>query len=196
MKLNKLHNQIWYFENVFDSSERFIELIEKSNESLETSALGKWNEWSISGSNGEKYVFGLQKWIDWSKAYKFNLETHTFLIEIQNIFLQLGEQYAQNFDLPEVKPSGMTVSKYFTGKSMGSHVDSYNDPSVRPLMTAILYLNNIVGGELYFKEQNIMLKPSPGSIVIFPSIEPFFHESLTVIEGEKYFVPVFWVQHA
>lgn len=79
---------------------------------------------------------------------------------------------------------------------MGSHVDSYNDPSVRPLMTAILYLNNIVGGELYFKEQNIMLKPSPGSIVIFPSIEPFFHESLTVIEGEKYFVPVFWVQHA
>jgi predicted 2-oxoglutarate/Fe(II)-dependent dioxygenase YbiX len=60
-------------------------------------------------------------------------------------------------------------------------------------MSAVLYLNDdYEGGELNFKDQNITIKPEAGSIVIFPSVAPFYHESKEIISGNKYMCPAFW----
>ena len=56
-----------------------------------------------------------------------------------------------------------------------------------------MYLNDdYTGGELNFKDQGIKIKPSAGSIAVFPSRSPYFHESLPVLSGEKYMTPGFW----
>ena len=75
---------------------------------------------------------------------------------------------------------------------MGPHVDSYGDER-SPVISVVAYLNDdYQGGELYFPNQNIKIKPEPGSIVVFPSIAPYFHASLPIVSGVKYMIPGFW----
>ncbi|NBP55847.1 hypothetical protein EBU71_04800, partial [bacterium] len=79
-----------------------------------------------------------------------------------------------------------------SGKSMGPHVDNYNDDP-RKTISVVLYLNDsYVGGELNFPEQDIMIKPEAGSLIIFPSTKPYYHESKTIENGVKYMTPGFW----
>jgi len=75
---------------------------------------------------------------------------------------------------------------------MGPHVDDYGNGD-DPNISVVLYLNDdYVGGELFFREQGVKIKPEAGSIVIFPSVEPYYHESLPVESGIKYMAPGFW----
>jgi predicted 2-oxoglutarate/Fe(II)-dependent dioxygenase YbiX len=118
------------------------------------------------------------------------------LKKLKSNFLSLGKEYANEFRLPLVDPCSMVVSKYSPSKEMGPHVDSTEDMNARALMTAILYLNDdYEGGDLYFPEQEIRLKPKAGSIVFFPSVQPFYHQSFKITKGYKYIVPLFWVQY-
>ena len=78
---------------------------------------------------------------------------------------------------------------------MGPHVDNYGQPNLQTLMSAVAYLNDdYEGGELHFPEQNVTIKPSAGSIVVFPSEAPFYHQSLPVTKGAKYMSPAFWTK--
>ena len=77
---------------------------------------------------------------------------------------------------------------------MGPHIDSYSD-SPKEVLSIVLYLNNnYEGGELYFKNQNIKIKPEAGSLIAFPSVDPYFHESMPVLSGIKYISPGFWIK--
>jgi len=78
---------------------------------------------------------------------------------------------------------------------MGPHVDSYEDDT-KQVLSIVLYLNDdYTGGELYFKNQDIKIKPEAGSLIAFPSTDPYFHESLTVTSGIKYISPGFWIKN-
>jgi predicted 2-oxoglutarate/Fe(II)-dependent dioxygenase YbiX len=94
----------------------------------------------------------------------------------------------------------MIVAKYYPGKAMGAHVDSYDsmfnsNSTVQTnfaMMSAILYLNDdYEGGDLRFPNHDLTLKPKAGSMVVFPSTHPFIHESLKITSGYKYIVPLF-----
>jgi predicted 2-oxoglutarate/Fe(II)-dependent dioxygenase YbiX len=61
------------------------------------------------------------------------------------------------------------------------------------LYTVIVYLNDDYdGGELYFKNFDIKIKPKAGSIVIFPSVKPYIHESLPVLTNRKMLITHYW----
>ena len=75
---------------------------------------------------------------------------------------------------------------------MGSHVDSYEDGR-SPVLSVVLYINdNYDGGELYFKGQEVLIKPTAGSLIAFPSVDPYYHQSMVVTKGLKYMSPGFW----
>lgn len=82
------------------------------------------------------------------------------------------------------------VREYLPGSEMTAHSDIYsyvtdNGNPVTPYLTAILYLNDdYVGGEISFPEQNLVIKPKPGSVVIFKSNT--LHEVLPITEGSRY----------
>jgi hypothetical protein len=44
---------------------------------------------------------------------------------------------------------------------------------------------------LAFPEQDIKIKPEAGSLVIFPSVKPYFHASTPLVSGNKYMCPAF-----
>lgn len=183
--------KISYYKNVIGDPNFLIELIERSDEYLsENSSIPKWQEWVASGDT--PYVFGYQKRFKEDAEKDSNSDIRR-IVTILNMSIDLASQdYAKKHNLDIGRLTPLSVSKYSTGKSMGPHVDDYNNGE-NPNISVVLYLNdNYEGGEIYFKEQGVKIKPEAGSIVIFPSVEPYYHQSLPVEKGIKYMAPGFW----
>ncbi|TWD85757.1 2-oxoglutarate-Fe(II)-dependent oxygenase superfamily protein [Variovorax beijingensis] len=54
-------------------------------------------------------------------------------------------------------------------------------------ITAILYLNSeFDGGEIHFPKQDLELRPSAGTLVVFPSNRNFPHEVKPILRGQRY----------
>jgi len=189
-------DKIFYFESIIPNADTIISTIEESDKNLTGQELiTPWKDWKTNDEINP-YFFGQQKQINkgyWDVSSKElqgiveNLETH---------LQEAGRYYAQHMGLDYIEPSPLSISKYSLNKSMGPHVDSYDTPGVFPLMSGVIYLNESDGGELHFPKQNVIIKPKAGSIVIFPSVKPFFHESTPVKSGWKYIAPVFWVKRS
>lgn len=192
MKSQEVYDKIVYYYDLFPSSLNIIELIEEDELSA-TSKITKWKTW---GPSDNKIVYGKQKTI-YSSNTEFNdSKFDSFIIRtIKNAIVECSEDYAKRYSLEIGNLTPLSISKYFEGASMGSHVDSYSD-NPKETLSVVLYLNdNYNGGELYFKNQNIKIKPESGSLIAFPSSDPYFHESMPVTSGIKYISPGFWIKN-
>lgn len=191
--LEILEDNIYYYKNVIKSPYAFIEYIENLDEHLsDKTYLTPWNDWKASGDS--EYVFGKQKFVNmFIDNSAFSKECLFIINTINDAINSCSKDYAikhKGLSIGSLSP--ISISKYFAGKSMGPHVDNYNDDPNKTI-SVVLYLNdNYEGGELNFPEQDICIKPEAGSLVIFPSIRPYYHESKTIISGVKYMTPGFW----
>ena len=186
-------DKIFYYKNVVVNCKELVDLLEQIQPTLgENNLLTQWEPWTAS--NDKDFKFG---WKMSSKPEMYDVATVDAKL-IYDIFytslLFVGNDYARKNNLSIAKPSALSISKYAEGSNMGKHVDDYGDnPRVKPIMSAVLYLNDeYEGGELQFEQQGITIKPEAGSVIIFPSVEPFYHESLAIISGNKYMCPAFW----
>lgn len=192
MKSKELYDKIVYYYDLFPSTLNIVELIEEDELSA-TSKITKWNSW---GPSDNKVVYGKKKLIQENKNELNNSKLDFFIIKtIKNAIIKCSEDYSKKYSIDIGSLKSLSISKYFEGQSMGSHVDSY-DNNPKEVLSIVLYLNDDYdGGELYFKNQNIKIKPEAGSLVAFPSIDPYFHESLPVTSGTKYISPGFWIKN-
>jgi predicted 2-oxoglutarate/Fe(II)-dependent dioxygenase YbiX len=185
-KFDKIH----LYENVIKDPYKLIEKIETTDEYLtETTDITKWKEWKASD---DSYNFGYQKFINNSIEESIDSDLYYINNQIRSAILTASKDYSKtyNIDLGYLTP--ISISKYSTGKEMGPHIDSYGDER-SPVLSVVLYLNdNYEGGELNFPQQDVRIKPSAGSIVVFPSIAPYYHQSKIVNSGIKYMSPGFW----
>lgn len=188
-------DRIFYYKNVIADPARVVALLEESNSTLtEDDAIRPWHEWVASGG-GEKYVFGEQKFTNEEKLQSSSEVVRHIYETLKSALTSVGIDYAEKNDIEYVEPAPISISKYRTGADMGAHVDYYGDPGVEPLMSAVLYLNDDVeGGELDFPHHNVRIKPEAGSIIVFPSVDPFYHQSLPTTRGSKYMSPAFWMK--
>lgn len=186
----KKFKQIYYYENVLENPYELLELIEGSDGGLDNkSSITSWQKWTASD---DSYQFGYQKFIQPSIDSEKNNSLLTIYNTILNTIELCSYHYAEenNLDIGFLTP--LSISKYSAGKEMGSHVDSYNNDR-SPILSIVLYLNdNYTGGELNFENQLVSIKPSAGSLIAFPSVAPYYHESKTVLKGTKYMSPGFW----
>lgn len=183
--------KISYYKNVIDDPQFLINLIEDSDKNLtKDTSIPSWQEWIASGD--EKYIFGYQKKFKNSIDQDKNIDIQTINFILKQAIVGSSEDYSKHYSVNIGKLMPLSISKYSTGKSMGPHVDDYNNGD-DPNISVVLYLNdNYEGGEINFPNQNITIKPEAGSIVIFPSVEPYYHQSLPVVSGIKYMSPGFW----
>ena len=69
---------------------------------------------------------------------------------------------------------------------MGPHADGY-DGNTDLAFSMVEYLNDdYEGGEISFPNHNITIKPEKGSLIMFPSQDPFVHEVKPIISGDRY----------
>ena len=192
MKSKEIYDKIVYYYDLFPSSLNIVELIEEDELSA-TSKITKWKSW---GPSDNKVVYGKQKIIYSSQNEFNNSKFDSFIIKtVRNAIVDCSEDYSKRYSLNIGKLAPLSISKYSEGIGMGSHVDSYSE-TPKEVLSVVLYLNeNYEGGELYFKNQNVKIKPESGSLIAFPSIDPYFHESLPVTFGIKYISPGFWIKN-
>jgi|GEM_PF-2198072 len=86
-----------------------------------------------------------------------------------------------------------TLQRMQEGVELKCHTDQHTDPSIR--YAAILYLNdNYNGGELFFENFDLEVRPKKGSLLIFPGTEEFSHGVNTVKPGPIRYVVVGFIK--
>jgi predicted 2-oxoglutarate/Fe(II)-dependent dioxygenase YbiX len=189
--------KIFYYQNIIEKPEEVVYFLENENQEYQNNnGIGYWEKWQTSGK--EPYQFGEKKTINYEKIKNSENKTKNFFnkidIAINKVLLDYKEKNTEDIG----EPQSYGISKYFTEKEMGEHVD-FNLKSMKrqgnfmfPTVSSVLYLNDdYEGGEIEFPRQKIFIKPSSGSMIVFPSTEPFYHKSNKIISGNKYVVPVF-----
>ena len=98
----------------------------------------------------------------------------------------------------------LQLTRYLPNEYYKSHKDIFNYQGTKQIdndriATLILYLNDdFTGGETYFNDVDIKIKPVKGMCCYFlyadkESIEKSSHEAMSVIEGEKYIAQL-WIR--
>lgn len=182
--------KIFYYENVIPDTTNLIYLIESTNSGLsENSLISKWETWSASDGDD---VFGMKKRTNKNEFNNADQAVKDIYTLIDSKLDEYGSLYANSLSIPLGQKMPISISKYFLNAYMGPHTDSSLNPTTEHV-SAVLYLNdNYSGGEINFPGQGVKIKPKAGSLVIFPSIPPFYHESLKILNGIKYMSPAFW----
>ena len=124
-------------------------------------------------------------------------EVNENLKKINNDFYQTNNSavmwYTNNFKIqdPIFYNEGFNILKYRGGERYGAHYDGGTDTG--RAISPILYLNDdYVGGELEFVNFNIKIKPTAGSLYLFPSNYAYRHIAHPVESGTKYAI-VTWL---
>lgn len=80
------------------------------------------------------------------------------------------------------------IKKYKIGGDLGTHIDkNVDDPLETMDWTMLIYLNDDYdGGDVFFVDHDLTIKPSAGSVLFFSCLEPHFAN--TVTSGEKAFI--------
>jgi hypothetical protein len=111
-----------------------------------------------------------------------NFKEYKSLVENKvNVFSQEGE----------IRDNGFLLQKYIKNKGFCEfHNDSYNETKncVR-ILTYILFLNDVNdGGELEFGENDLVVKPEVGKLLIFPSTWTYSYKQNYPLSNDKYLI--------
>lgn len=78
------------------------------------------------------------------------------------------------------------IARFAKGEGMHEHFDSTKPNDIATL----IYLNNdYSGGEIYFPDYDISVKPDDGDLVCFPDTPDFVHGVRPITDGVRYTAP-------
>lgn len=100
--------------------------------------------------------------------------------------LQAVKHYCKTHNIGELRYwEAMNFIKYGPGQHFQEHHD--NGYSYNCVVSLVAYPNDdYEGGELYFRLQNLNIKPKAGDLFIFPSNYMYPHRAMPVTSGTKY----------
>lgn len=201
MYFEQPENNIVYFKGVIKNYQEIIDAIE----SLSNDAVSAWEPWHGHGSStryGEiKHVVRDQ--IQFINSDEDRAKAAFAINCLTNKMSDCAIKYADIFNIdrkalyyavslltdPRTK---MGINKYDQNAFMGAHVD-FNEDNYYLAYTIVVYLNDdYEGGELYFNDLDIKIKPEAGSIIMYPSSHPYTHQSLEITKGRKMLITHHW----
>jgi hypothetical protein len=196
--LQALHPEIFYWENVLSYPEELVGFINSIDEEpISYSRISQWENWTAS--NDDSLVYGKTKYIDKPSLKQTTgsdiIDKRTLYIANSLImaFEMCTDRYfeARRIDKSayDLNIDRIPIKEWYEGQYMGPHFDG-QDGNANLAFSLVAYLNDdYEGGEIHFPNQNITLKPKAGSLIIFPSQEPFIHEVKTITSGTRYMSP-------
>ena len=106
--------------------------------------------------------------------------------DLYNAKFEAVEDYRKDYNIMDLKYwEAFNFIKYGPGQHFQEHHDhgySYNCT-----VSLVAYINDdYEGGELYFRLQNLNIKPKAGDLYIFPSNFMYPHRAMPVHSGTKY----------
>lgn len=223
MKKTILDDKVYYYEDAVKNFDEVMQAIKELNDLGPTEKSPLWQDWTSSNDKtfiyGETQTFDLNQIKNMEEPYRSKSEF--IYINIMQSLYDICRDYANSVgdkDEPRLFPV-FNIKKYNTGSAMGAHYDQLDgDKTLR--YSLVMYLNDdCEGGEISFKlsdyedhhkvvspdldyavavEKNQIdfgVKPSAGSVIIFPSSAPYYHIAHTVKSGVKYMIPSHWIHN-
>lgn len=96
----------------------------------------------------------------------------------------VNENYPGPFE--SYDESKIHIARFQEGYGMHEHFDSTKPNDIATL----IYLNeDYDGGQIYFPELNIYIKPNEGDLICFPDTPDFVHGVKPISEGIRYTAP-------
>ena len=179
-------DKIFYYASVLSNTQEIIDLLEITDSELnDNSLISSWHDWK---SSNENHQFGYRK-ITNPESNSLNKNVNKIYDSLKSVLDMVGEDYSKSLSIPKGTQAPISISKYLANEYMGPHADE-GDP--RAHFSAVLYLNdNFEGGGLEFPNQDIFIRPTAGSVIVFPSVQPYVHDPKPASEI-KYISPAFW----
>lgn len=189
--------KIFVFKGIYKNPEYAVKMYQTMDSLVSednTEVFHKSTAWQTSGEVPHTYGTKIMTNRSNLKNTK-NQEVIDFYNQLEEIYQFAGKFYFDKLGIkydPEYLKHH-ALFHYYNGQEMGPHVDDYNVAQTEALATGLIYLNDDkVGGDLRFINQNVIIESKAGNMVIFPSVEPFFHSSTQIVEGEKYHIGNAW----
>ena len=192
--LTPLEKEIFYFKNVVSYPKELINFINEVDLIPEShTVISEWSEWTAS--NNKDFIYGKNKNLMPENLAEENKNTPLGkkMLYIKNSFEMAFRMCLDTYlksqrldsNLYDLRMSQIPIRQW-VGPGMGPHCDGY-DGDTDLAFSMIVYLNDeYEGGTIDFPNHNISLKPAAGSLVIFPSQEPYLHQVKDVLSGERY----------
>lgn len=196
--INHVEKNIVQYKNLIEDPYSFIKMIEDTESILDKDPqIHKWNDWY--SSNGDGSLFGKNKNARFSNPQSDTtngLKAHLVTKKIKDVVTQCALDYQSRTGINiGFLPDHFNIKRYDELAYMGPHVDYEGEGKTDfyPTISMVFYLNDdYKGGELKFPEQDLLINPEAGSLVVFPSHKPYYHDPKPVTSGIKYMVPLFW----
>jgi hypothetical protein len=123
------------------------------------------------------------------KDKNYNINHHEIVRTMHKRLSDLVNIADDNLELAGLS----TIQRMQEGVELKAHTDQHTDPSIR--YATIIYLNDdYAGGELFFSNKDLELRPKPGDLVIFPGTDEFNHGVRHVQAGPIRYVIVGFVK--
>lgn len=118
--------------------------------------------------------------------------THPVFTYVNDLVERYLENYSYRYDVSFEYVEPAQLLHYSNGEFYKPHFDT--GPAFPRVISALLYLNDVEeGGETYFTNFRVGVKPKAGRLVIFPSNYAYSHQALPP-KGSHKFVIVYWTR--
>lgn len=127
---------------------------------------------------------------------EFTVHTHSDIEKYDSEIVSIINSYArkvydfvlENYPGPfaDFDENTTHIARFSSGRGMHEHFDSSRPNDIATLV----YLNDdYEGGEIYFPEYGISIKPEPGDLLTFPDNPNFVHGVRPITSGVRYTTP-------
>ena len=160
------------------------------------------NEWVDPGeslySEDGTCLYSADYWRNRQCSGDIIQELNNNIYEIIEYYINKMQQVLETRFSVKLSNRPPVLVKWTSGTEQKPHADKQlNDGSPNPfpdydLNSLIYYNDNFEGGELYYPEHDIVIKPEPGLAVAHPGDIHFLHGVKRIISGERWTTPSFY----
>jgi predicted 2-oxoglutarate/Fe(II)-dependent dioxygenase YbiX len=153
-----------------------------------------------------RYCYSINEWESWSRGgndkistYKKMQQNAPELFKAMQLYVNKVQELIEFKFGRKLESAHPGIRRWDAGEKQELHADGENldgTPNDTYIVDygSIIYLNdNYVGGEIYFPQHGIEIKPKEGTLIFFPSSIYYLHGVKPIMEGVRYTSPHFWV---
>lgn len=125
--------------------------------------------------------------IPWINIISSSKKVNTFIKAFSDKALSLHKE-AYNLQMP-IYTFEAFLTKWDEGKGTGVHHDNHKGAEMVQLTTVVYLNDNYDGGEIFFPDFDLEIKPKKGQAIIFPAFtkdNPYLHGVHKIENGNRY----------
>ena len=175
-------------------TQKYAGVIEVYDNAIETTAPlnylkgnAHWEPARVGAGEGELKLSNRDNAVTFFNPFDFRC--HDVLRNFASHVWHYLDDYATRHDVTFSSMENVNVNRYYTGERYKPHAD--DGPGHNRIVSALVYMNDVEGGETDFIYHGVSVSPRAGRLVIFPSNYAYAHAAHPPTSGVKYSA-AFW----